>query len=102
MLGFGPDGWGPVLVRAGLMTLAVSICAFVLGLVLGTICAWGRIAGNRGVQRAASIYVVVLRGIPDLLVIYLFYFGGRQVVAEEVDIRKSGFIASEAWGLRCQ
>jgi len=80
LLGFGPEGWGHVLLRAGLMTLAVSVCAFALGLVLGTLVAWARIAGGRMTRALAEGYTVVLRGVPDLLVIYLFYFGGRQVV----------------------
>ncbi|MGV0877549.1 ABC transporter permease subunit [Martelella sp. FLE1502] len=81
LLGFSPEGWGPVLVRAGLMTLAVSIAAYLLGTVLGTLTVWARISGNVWVRRLAETYVVVLRGVPDLLVIFLFYFGGRQVVA---------------------
>jgi octopine/nopaline transport system permease protein len=80
LLGFGPDGWGHVLLRAGLMTLAVSLAAFFFGLVLGTLIAWGRIAGNRLIRGLAEAYTIVLRGVPDILVIYLFYFGGRQVV----------------------
>lgn len=80
LLGFGPDGWGHVLLRAGLMTLAVSLAAFFFGLVLGTLIAWGRIAGNRLIRGVAEAYTIVLRGVPDILVIYLFYFGGRQVV----------------------
>jgi octopine/nopaline transport system permease protein len=80
LLGFGPDGWGHVLLRAGLMTLAVSLAAFFFGLVLGTLIAWGRIAGNRLIRGLAEVYTIVLRGVPDILVIYLFYFGGRQVV----------------------
>ena len=31
-------------------------------------------------RRPADVYTTVLRGIPDLLVIYLFYFGGSQVL----------------------
>ncbi|ONG50137.1 ABC transporter permease [Pseudoroseomonas deserti] len=81
LLGFGPDGWGPVLLRAAGVTVAVSVTAFLLGVVLGTLCAWAKIGGNRPVRAAAEAYTVILRGIPDLLVIYLFYFGGRQVVA---------------------
>ena len=80
LLGFGPDGWGPVLFRAGLMTLAVSVAAFICGLALGTLVAWARIAGNRPLRALAEGYTVVLRGVPDILVIYLFYFGGRQLV----------------------
>ncbi|MCJ8139173.1 ABC transporter permease [Falsirhodobacter halotolerans] len=81
LLGFGPDGWGMALFRAGCMTLAVSVLAFLCGTVLGTITVWGRVSGNAFARRLAEVYVVVLRGVPDILVIYLFYFGGRQVVA---------------------
>jgi octopine/nopaline transport system permease protein len=81
LLGFGPDGWGPVLVHAAFMTVLVSIAAFAFGIVLGTLVAWARMARNRGLRAAAGVYTVVLRGVPDILVIYLFYFGGRQVVS---------------------
>ena len=46
LLGFGPEGWGQALLNGGLTTLAVSACAFMLGLGLGTLCAWARIAGS--------------------------------------------------------
>ncbi len=76
LMGFGPTGWGPLLLRATGMTVAVSCVAFLLGSVLGALIAWARIEGNRALRVAAECYTVVLRGIPDLLVIYLLYFGG--------------------------
>ncbi|HET7032495.1 MAG TPA: ABC transporter permease subunit [Casimicrobiaceae bacterium] len=76
LMGFGPTGWGLLLLRATGMTVAVSTVAFLLGSVLGALLAWARIEGNRGLQLAAEAYTIVLRGIPDLLVIYLLYFGG--------------------------
>ena len=81
LLGFGPEGWGHALAGAALTTVGVSVCAFLTGLVLGTLLAWAAIGGGRVARRVAYVYGVVLRGVPDLLVIYLFYFGGRQVVA---------------------
>ncbi|MGI4800931.1 MAG: ABC transporter permease [Janthinobacterium lividum] len=100
LLGFGPEGWGRALLGAALTTVSVSVCAFAIGLGLGVILAWAAIGGGPVRRRIASIYGIVLRGVPDLLVIYLFYFGGRQVVAAlarlagfdgPVDI--SGFVA---------
>ena len=76
LMGFGPTGWGLLLLRATGMTVAVSTVAFLLGGVLGALLAWARIEGKRGVRLAAEAYTIVLRGIPDLLVIYLLYFGG--------------------------
>ncbi len=75
-LGFGPQGWGLALLTAAGMTLAVSLCAFFAGLVFGTLGAAAKLAGGPVLRAAAASYTTVLRGIPDLLVIYLFYFGG--------------------------
>lgn len=80
LLGFGPDGWGPVLVHAAFLTLLVSVAAFACGILIGTLVAWARVGRNRILRGAAGLYTVVLRGVPDILVIYLFYFGGRQAV----------------------
>src|SRR5512137_1348270 len=76
LMGFGPKGWGLLLLQATLMTVAVSGVAFMLGSVLGALIAWARIEGNRVLRFGAEAYTTVLRGIPDLLVIYLLYFGG--------------------------
>lgn len=81
LLGFGPEGWGHALLWAATTTVAVSLCAFAIGLLLGALLAWARIGGNPVLRWVAKTYGVVFRGVPDLLVIYLFYFGGRQVVA---------------------
>ena len=81
-LGFGPTGWGAALLTATLMTLAVSVCAFFAGLGFGTLGAAAKLAGGPAVRVAATAYTTVMRGIPDLLVIYLFYFGGSAVLTQ--------------------
>lgn len=80
LVGFGSAGWGWVFAQAGLMTLLVAFTAFGIGLIVGTLVAWARVSGSKPVQMAASAYVSVFRGVPDILVIYLFFFGGRQTV----------------------
>ncbi|MFV0359738.1 ABC transporter permease [Tropicimonas sp.] len=76
LMGFGPAGWGPALLTAALMTIAVAGTGYVIGSCLGMLLAWARISGGRLLRGFAGTYTTVLRGIPDLLVIYLFYFGG--------------------------
>ncbi|SDR47764.1 amino acid ABC transporter membrane protein 1, PAAT family [Rhizobiales bacterium GAS191] len=66
---------------AAAMTLAVASCGFVMGAAIGTLGAWAKISGDTAVRRAANAYTTVLRGIPDLLVIYLFYFGGSSALS---------------------
>ena len=81
LLGFGPQGWGPALLIGAAMTVALAVSGFVIGGCLGSLAAWGKISGGRIARWAADIYTTVLRGIPDLLVIYLFYFGGSRAVS---------------------
>lgn len=80
LLSFGPGGWGAALLMAALMTVAVAGCGFVIGSVIGAFVAWGKLAGNVPVGFAADAYTTVFRGIPELLVIYLIYFGGSMAV----------------------
>ncbi len=82
LVGFGPNGWGFALLRATGMTLAVAFCGFLIGAVIGSLIAWAKIAGGIVTRGFADGYTTVLRGIPDLLVIYLFYFGGSAVLGK--------------------
>ncbi len=80
LFGFGPAGWGAAMVRATLVTLAVAVSAFALGAVLGTGVATAKLSSSRILQALGDAYTTVLRGVPDLLVIYLVYFGGSAIV----------------------
>jgi octopine/nopaline transport system permease protein len=76
LMGFGPNGWGAALLAAAAMTLAVALCGFLSGAVIGTLVAWAKLSRSLVARVLADGYTTLLRGIPDLLVIYLFYFGG--------------------------
>ena len=58
------------------MTFAVAIGAFAVGLVFGAGFAACKLSGNRFLMLVGDVYTTVLRGIPELLVIYLVFFGG--------------------------
>jgi len=81
LMGFGPKGWGwPMLMAAG-MTVAVASCGFLVGATLGSLIAWAKLSRSLILRSLGDGYTTVLRGIPDLLVIYLFYFGGSAVLS---------------------
>ena len=63
LMGFGPRGWGLLMVQAALMTVAVSATAFALGSLLGALIAWARIEGNRLLQLAADAYTTAVEHI---------------------------------------
>src|ERR1700722_4644790 len=74
------------------MTLSVSAAAFAIGLACGFVGAWAKLSRSPTARRAGDIYTTVLRGIPDLLVVYLFYFGGSEVLTSAATLfGQSGF-----------
>jgi len=70
------QGWGLQMAQGALMTIAVASAAFALGLVIGILGAAAKLSGVQALRWSAEVYTTVLRGVPDLLVIYLLYFGG--------------------------
>ena len=77
---FGDLGWGDELLIAMFMTIAVSICSMGLGVFIAIFAAWSKLTYNKFLNFIASFYTTVIRGIPELLVIYLIFFGGSAAV----------------------
>ena len=80
LLKFGDNGWGDELILATLMTLAVALCAMIIGFLFALIFTPLKISKNKSLNFIANIYTTVIRGVPELLVIYLFFFGGSAAV----------------------
>jgi octopine/nopaline transport system permease protein len=80
LLQFGDTGWGDEMLRGALMTLAVSLSSMALGLAFGTLGAAAKLSPLPPARWLAEGYTTVVRGIPELLVIYLLFFGGNGAV----------------------
>ncbi len=80
LLTFGDTGWGDELFRATLMTIAVSITAMLIGFSFAAIFTPLKLSKFRSLNFIANIYTTVIRGVPELLVIYLFFFGGSGAI----------------------
>ncbi len=80
LVGFGPEGWGKPLLFGTMMTILLAVVGFAVGSLIGVFAAWAKIGGRRPARVVAETYTTILRGVPDLLIIYLFYFGGSAAV----------------------
>jgi octopine/nopaline transport system permease protein len=79
-LAWGPDGWGDELASGAMVTLSLAISSYLFGLVIGMFGAWAKIGGPRWVRIAGDVYTTVVRGVPELLVIYLLFFGSANLL----------------------
>ena len=76
LLSFGDSGWGDELFLATLMTIAVSITAMLIGFLFALIFTPLKLSKNKFFNLLSNSYTTVIRGVPELLVIYLLFFGG--------------------------
>ena len=80
LLAFGDTGWGDELFYATLMTIAVAITAMIIGFFFALIFTPLKLSKNKFLNLIANTYTTIIRGVPELLVIYLFFFGGSAAV----------------------
>ena len=80
LLAFGKTGWGDELFIATLMTLAVSVTAMIIGFLFALIFTPLKLSKNKFLNLIGNSYTTVIRGVPELLVIYLFFFGGSGAI----------------------
>lgn len=65
----------PYLLQGSLVTIGVVLGAMALGLVLGVSLAMGQVYGPRLLRYPIGLYIWFFRGVPLLVLLFLFYFG---------------------------
>jgi octopine/nopaline transport system permease protein len=63
-----------------MVTIMVSISAMFIGLFVSIFGTISKLSKNRLIRAIGNTYTTVVRGIPELLVIYLLYFGFNNAV----------------------
>lgn len=93
------EGWGWMFLRGVSMTLIISVLGMCLGVLIGISGASLRISAPAPVRALVSVYTTVVRSIPELLIIYLLFFGTTRVAIDlsdwfgQPDFMDSGFPA---------
>jgi polar amino acid transport system permease protein len=77
----------PYLLQGSLVTLIVVAGAMALGLTIVVPLAVGQVYGHPALRRVIGVYVWFFRGIPLLVLLFLFYFG----LCTALDINLSAF-----------
>lgn len=75
LLALGDTGRGDELLRGAGMTIVVAVLSYGLGILFGVIGASAKLSGGPVRQSGAETYTTIVRGVPELLVIYLLFFG---------------------------
>lgn len=74
------QGYGPLLLKGLSITISVSLASFVIAFALGLVAAWAKLYGGKVLRTIAEVYTVVIRGIPELVLILLIYYGTPSLI----------------------
>jgi polar amino acid transport system permease protein len=72
---FGPDGWGGLLLEGAVVTILLALATVPVGFGAGLALAVLKTSPNRLLRMACEGYTTFFRGIPDLLALFIVYFG---------------------------
>jgi polar amino acid transport system permease protein len=76
LLALEPPGWGGALLTGAATTVAISACAYAIGLAFGLVGAMGKLSGNRPAGLVLKLYTGTIRAVPELILIVGLYYAG--------------------------
>jgi len=76
------EGYGMLLLKGARLTLAVGVVSMVIALFLGLVAALCKLSRFKLLSVSAELYTTVIRGVPELVLILLVYYGGPTVVQD--------------------
>jgi arginine/ornithine transport system permease protein len=73
-------GYGLSILEGTLLTIWVSLAALFLSILLGVFGALAKLSDAKPLRYTAQTYTTIIRGIPDLVLMLLIFFGGQVLV----------------------
>ena len=80
LLACGAEGWGDEIAFGFLVTASLAIATLPVGLFMGFFIALAKQSEEKSLRLSANIYTTLFRGLPELLTLFIIYYGLQIVV----------------------
>ncbi|WP_110667363.1 ABC transporter permease [Salinicola halophilus] len=71
------QGYGPRLLEGAWVTFELAVLSLIVALFLGLLTASAKLSRNRFVHGIGTLYTTLIRGVPDLVLMMLLFYGGQ-------------------------
>ena len=78
-------GYGASLLAGASLTLAVAFASLAIAVVLGAAGAAAKLSRSRVLRALAQAYTTIIRGVPDLVMMFLIFYGGQLLLNKVAD-----------------
>lgn len=85
-------GYLPAILGGLVLTLQVSAASLAIACVFGLLGATAKLSGSRAARWSADIYTTLIRGLPELVLMLLIFYGGQMVVNSMAEKYGWGYI----------
>ena len=70
------NGYYLSILQGSVVTVEVALASLVVAIVLGLLGAGAKLSGNRLLVGVSTVYTTIIRGVPDLVIMLLVFYGG--------------------------
>ena len=85
-------GYWPAILEGLLLTLQVSGLSLAMACVFGMIGAAAKLSRSRGARGLAEVYTTLIRGMPELVLMLLIFYGGQIAINRLAESQGWGYI----------
>jgi arginine/ornithine transport system permease protein len=85
-------GYLPAILEGLVLTLKVSATSLAIACVFGMMGAAAKLSGSRAARWAADVYTTLIRGLPELVLMLLIFYGGQIAINRVADAQGWGYI----------
>ena len=89
---FDLHGYLPFILDGMVLTVLVAVCSLALSVVLGIFGAVARLSNSVIARTVAGVYTTIIRGVPDLVLMTIIYFGGQILLNDIGDKLGWGYV----------
>ncbi|WP_339109574.1 ABC transporter permease subunit [Thioclava sp. GXIMD4216] len=79
LLALNAPGWGGTLLTGFVRSVELAAGGYLLGIVIGIIGAVSKLYGGRVLRDVAELYTILIRAVPELVLMLLFYYVGTDL-----------------------
>ncbi|AJQ93534.1 ABC transporter permease [Gynuella sunshinyii] len=81
---FDFHGYGLSIFKGAFLTMEVAVLSMMMAVLLGLVGALAKLSNKRSLRIIATVYTTVIRGVPDLVLMLLIFFGAQIIVNKVV------------------
>jgi arginine/ornithine transport system permease protein len=89
---FDLQGYFPFILKGMAVTVQVALLSLFIAVALGMLGALAKLSKSRVAKAVAGVYTTIIRGVPDLVLMMLIFFGGQLLVNDISEALGLGYV----------